>query len=169
VISTFMAENFLLTRVILVVGFVAAVVVAIVLARGGARGRRAATVIAAAAGILVLALTLSPDPTGVQSEVVCNLTPYSFWADALNMALFLLPALFAVVALRRPALVALAVPVVSAAIELAQYLVPAFGRRCDVDDWLANVIGGVIGVLLGLVALGLASRRSTEAERSTRS
>lgn len=159
-ISTFMAENFLLTRVILAVGFVVAVAVAIVLARSGARGRRVATVIAAVAGILVVALTFSPDPTGVQSEAVCNLSPYSFAFDALNMALFLLPALFAVVASRRAALVALGVPVVSALIEIVQFLSPALGRRCDVDDWLANLIGGLAGVLIGVVALWLARRRA---------
>lgn len=158
-ISTFMADNFLLTRVILGLSFVAAVVVATLLARRGDGGRRAATVIAAIAAVLVVALTLSPDPTGVQADVVCNLEPHSFAIDVLNMALFLLPAIFAVVASRRVALVALAVPIASALIEVVQYLSPPLGRRCDIDDWLANIIGGLVGVLIGLVALRLARPR----------
>jgi hypothetical protein len=158
VISTFMADYFLFTRTILAVGLVAAVVVAFLLPRAGKWGRIVATAIAAVAGILVLALTFSPDPTGVLDEAQCNLEPHSFAFDVLNMALFLLPALFAVVAARRPAVVALAVPVASALIELVQFLTPVLGRRCDVDDLLANVIGGLLGVLIGAVALRLARR-----------
>lgn len=159
-ISTIMAEYFLLARLVLGVGFVAAVIVAGVLARRAESGRRIATGITVAAVILVVGLTFSPDPTGVQETVACNLRPYAFAFDVLNMALFLLPALFAVVASRRPLLVALAVPVASAAIELVQLLLPGFGRRCDVDDWLANTIGGLVGVLIGLVILWLARRRA---------
>ena len=160
-ISTFMAEHFLLTRVILGIGFIAAVAVAVLLARRGAQGRRIATILTAVAGILVLALTLSPDPTGRQDAAVCNLEPHAFPYDVLNVALFLFPAMFAVVATRRAALVAVAVPVTSAVIEVLQYLSPMLGRRCDIDDWLANIIGGLIGVLLGLAALWLGRRGLT--------
>jgi hypothetical protein len=152
-----MAENFLATRVILAVGLVLVVIVAFVLAR---RSRRGAAVIAIASGLLVLALTFSPDLKSLQGHAVCNLTPYAFAFDGLNMALFLLPALFAVVATRRPLIVALAVPVTSALIELVQFLSPALGRRCDIDDWLANVIGGLVGVVIGVIALRFARARS---------
>ena len=162
-ISTVMAEYFVLTRVILLVGFVAAVITAGLLARRAERGRRIATGITIASVILVLALTFSPDPTGVQESVVCNLTPHSFATDVLNMALFLLPALFAVVASRRPLVVALVVPLASAVIEVVQLAIPDFGRRCDVDDWLANVIGGIAGVLIALAVMWVARRRDTAA------
>jgi glycopeptide antibiotics resistance protein len=154
-----MAENFVITRIALGAGFVLALLGAIVLARLGSRGRTIAAVVAALSGILVLALTLSPDVRAVQGQAVCNLTPYAFPFDLLNVALFLLPAMFAVVAVRRPVPVVLAVPVVSALIELVQFLSPALGRRCDVDDWLANLLGGVLGVLLGVLALRAARRR----------
>lgn len=159
-ISTFIAENFVLTRILLILGLALSVVVALVLARPGGRRRTVAAVIAGASGVLVLGLTFSPDVRGVQSQAVCNLAPYAFPFDVLNVALFLLPALFVVVALRRVVVVAVAVPLVSALIELVQFLAPALGRRCDIDDWLANLIGGLLGVALGLIALRAGRRRT---------
>lgn len=152
-ISTFLAENFVLTRIVLTAILVLAVVGAFVLARATSPGRTIAAVLALVGGVLVLVLTFSPDVAAAQGDAVCNLTPRSFISDALNMGLFMLPALFAVIASRRVWVVALAVPVGSALIELVQYLTPAFGRRCDIDDWLANLIGGLIGVVLGVIAL----------------
>ena len=76
-----------------------------------------------------------------------------------NLVLFVPPTLLAGVALRRPAVVALAASGLSAAIEGVQAAAPAIGRSCDTTDWLCNTIGALVGALLAWVALRLARRR----------
>lgn len=75
---------------------------------------------------------------------------------AANVVLFVSPALFAAVATRRPALALVAASVLTALIETVQALVPAIGRSCSTNDWLANTIGAAIGVVLAVIALRLA-------------
>jgi len=76
-----------------------------------------------------------------------------------NLVLFVPPTLLAGVALRRPAVVALAGSALSAALEGVQAAVPAIGRSCDTTDWLCNTIGALVGSLLAWAALRLARRR----------
>lgn len=77
-----------------------------------------------------------------------------------NVVLFVPPALLLAVATRSPARALLVGSGVSAAIELAQALVPAIGRSCDTTDWTSNTIGVAIGAALGWVALrGAAAQR----------
>jgi len=147
-LSTFIAENYLLVRLLLIAALVAAVVVTAILARAR-HGRRIAAVLAGAGLLVIIALTLTPD-TYPLDAATCNLQPYSSFTDVYNILLFLVPALFAVVATRHPLVVLAGGIAFSAGIELAQYLVPWFGRRCDVDDWLANTLGTLVGVVLAV-------------------
>lgn len=75
---------------------------------------------------------------------------------AANVVLFVVPALLATVAARRPLLAAGAASGLSAAIEAVQALTPALGRSCSTNDWLSNTIGALLGALLGWLALRLA-------------
>lgn len=79
---------------------------------------------------------------------------------AANVVLFVAPALLASVATRRPVLVLVAASAASALIETVQALVPALGRSCSTNDWLANTIGVAIGVLLAVLALRLTGPRA---------
>ena len=153
-LSTILSENYLLVRLAMIVGLIVTLVVAALLVRAHGPGQRIATVISALAVVIVIALTLTPDTNSLEGSV-CNLQPYSFYSDAYNMVLFGIPAIFAVVATRRPVVVLLVGVGFSALIELAQYWNPWLGRRCDVDDWLANSIGSVVGVLLAVIVVAL--------------
>lgn len=148
-ISTFIAENYRLVQAILVVAAIACIVITALLLRAR-RGRRIAAVIAGAATVVVLALTLIPDKVP-NDAVGCNFEPANFFGDEQNVALFFLPALFAFVAIRRPLVVLVAGIVLSALIETIQALSPVIGRRCDIDDWFANSLGVIAGVVVALV------------------
>ena len=154
-ISTFIIDNYFATRLALGIALVLATVGALLLSRWGRGGHRVATALAILGGVAILTLTLAPDARSVDGVMACNFTVYSIAGDTFNMALFLLPAIFAVVATRRPLIVAAGVPLLSALIELVQFLSPVLGRRCDVDDLIANVVGGLIGVAIGALVLRL--------------
>lgn len=140
-------------RQLLVLASVASVVLAAVLA-GGARTERALATVLAVGGVLVIAgLTLSP-VRGLPGDG-CATRPDAPLDDVPNIALFFVPMLFLVVASRLPLLVLLAGPTLSATIELVQDVVPSLGRRCDVDDLLANSAGVVAAVLVGSLILGV--------------
>jgi len=156
-LSTILAENYLLVRLAMIVGLIVTIVVAALLVRAHGRGQRIATYIAVAGLVVVIALTLTPDTNPLDGSV-CNLQPYSFYSDAYNIVLFGIPAIFAVVAIRRPVIVLLSGILLSGVIELAQYWNPWFGRRCDIDDWLANSIGTLVGVLIAVVVIAVAGR-----------
>jgi len=163
-ISTFLAEHRLLVRAALIAVTVVVLVAAALLVRAEHRGRRIATVLAAVAGAGILLLTLSPDGSRT-APVPCNLDPYLFYADEANLALFFVPALFATVASRRPLLVLTAAAVISAAIEAIQR-VTSTNRRCDIDDWLANSMGGAAGAVAALLLIWAVGRGRRRAERS---
>ena len=158
-LSTFIIENFAVVRVVLVVALLATIVLAYFLARAPRRGRRISVIITGVALAAVVGLTLTPD-TYPLDVATCNFQSYTPFGDYLNIALFLLPAIFGVIATRKPLLVLAAGIGLSAFIELLQYLVPWFGRRCDVDDWLANSLGTLIGVAIGAAVLWVARRRT---------
>ncbi|MCU1404636.1 MAG: hypothetical protein JWQ43_939, partial [Glaciihabitans sp.] len=169
-ISTFIIENYVLVRVILVVAAVAAVVLCALLVRAGRTGRRLSGVIAAVALVVVLGLTLAPDSEPTYGAG-CYLQVDRFLNDEWNVILFLLPALFAVVAVRRPLLVLAGGLILSALIELVQLLTPMLGRLCDADDWLANGAGTVAGVLVAMIVAAIVerfSRRGLISPRATR-
>ncbi|MFJ3792318.1 VanZ family protein [Kitasatospora sp. NPDC090091] len=117
-----------------------------------------ATVLWALGGAGVLAVTLTPI-AGAHPAPSCAYGPGA-WQNALgpqglmNAALFGVPALFAVLALRRPFAVAAGAVVASAALETAQALLRT-GRACDAADLLANVAGALLGVVLAAGWLAL--------------
>lgn len=161
-ISTFLAEYPQLVRAALLALTVLVLAVAALLVRAGARGRRIATVLAVAAGGGILLLTLSPDGSR-SAPVACNFVPYMFYTDEANMALFFVPALFATIATRRPLLVLASAALISAAIEGVQRST-ATNRRCDIDDWLANGMGGAAGVVAAWLVIWVARKRHGPAE-----
>jgi hypothetical protein len=158
VISTFIAGHQTLMTVLVGVALVVGVALAAVLVRARSRGRRVAGALAALGVLGIVGLTLVPD-TARPADVRCNLDPIYSLRDHENMLLFLVPALFAVVALRRPLLVLAAGVGLSLAIEAVQAAVPAVGRRCDVDDWLANGIGTLVGVAVAAALVSILDRR----------
>jgi len=81
-----------------------------------------------------------------------------------NVVLFVPPVLLLAVVLRRPATALLMGAAASAAVELVQALVPAIGRSCDTNDWLANTLGAVLGAALAWV--GLRRARVAQAPRT---
>lgn len=157
-ISTFIAGHQTLMAFLVGAALVVCVALAAVLVRAGSRGRRGAGALAALGLLGIVGLTLVPD-TARPADVRCNLDPIYFLRDHENMLLFLVPALFAVVALRRPLLVLAAGVGLSLAIEAVQAAVPAVGRRCDVDDWLANGIGTLVGVAVAAALVAVLDRR----------
>ncbi len=157
-ISTFIVEHQTLMAVLVVGALVVCVALAAVLVRGGHAGRRVAAALAALGLLGIVGFTLVPD-SAQAPDVRCNLDPVYFLLDHENMLLFLVPALFALVALRRPLLVLGAGIALSFAIEAVQAAVPAVGRRCDVDDWLANGLGTLAGVAVATVLVSVLDRR----------
>lgn len=157
-LSTFIIENYLFVRILLIVALIASVGVAVVLARSGKRGRVIAAVLSGIGVVVVIALTLTPD-TYPLDAVTCNFVSYLPLWDVYNILLFLLPGVFAVVATRRPVIVLFSGILLSAVIEFVQYLNPVFGRRCDVDDWIANSVGMLVGVVIAGVIVRVVDRR----------
>lgn len=152
-LSIVLSADHLLSRPFLVLMSIAAVVVALLLARAGRGGRLAAAALAAVGVLVVLVATLSPDPVSGPGDYGCSTELDAPLDDVPNVVLFFVPLLFAVVATRRPLVVLLGGPALSVAIELAQNLLPVDGRRCDVDDVLANSAGSVAAVVIGSLVL----------------
>lgn len=166
-LSTFIIENMLAVRVALGAAVALCIALGFALLRDGRRGRRIGAVLAGIAVLVVLAITLLPD-TNPNPEIGCKLESFSPLDDEWNILLFVFPTLFAVVASRRPVLVALGAAALSAAIELVQAVTPALGRRCDLDDWLTNCTGAAIGVAIGVVLMLLDRWRQARAHSKQR-
>jgi len=157
-LSTFIAENYAIVRIVVVLAGIACVVLAGVLARAGAKGRRIALVIAGLATLVIILLTLTPH--GKQLPAAdCFLEVDDPLGDIFNVALFLLPALFIVVAVRKPVLVLLGGILFSAGIEVVQQLLrPVLSRACDINDWIANSTGAAAGVAIAVVVIAVVDR-----------
>ncbi|MFK0291618.1 hypothetical protein ACIQU6_14235 [Streptomyces sp. NPDC090442] len=78
--------------------------------------------------------------------------------QAVNVLLWIPPALCGVLATRRPLLVPLGISVTWAAVELVQTLDPV--RDCQPADWAHNTLGAALGALLGWLALWAGRRRA---------
>ncbi|MCD4525927.1 VanZ family protein [Nocardioides sp. cx-173] len=106
----------------------------------------------------VALLTLVPVDRQLYSrcEVAWSVPTIARVELAANVVLFVAPVLLAAVATRSPALALAFGTGLSAAVEAVQALLPALGRSCSTNDWLANSVGSVIGAVLGLLALHLA-------------
>ncbi|TBN57579.1 VanZ family protein [Glaciihabitans arcticus] len=158
-LSTFIADNYALVRVLLIVGVLALIALAIVLARAGDRGRRISGFLGGAALLVVILLTLTPHGKQLP-PAECYLVVDDPLRDIFNVGLFLLPALFFVVATRKPIWVFVAGVALSALIEIVQQLLHGLlSRACDINDWIANSTGAAAGVLIGFVIVALVKRR----------
>jgi hypothetical protein len=82
-----------------------------------------------------------------------------------NILMFVPATFFAVLATRRPALVAAGGVLFSGAIELAQSVMH-LGRECVGYDWANNAIGAVLGVLLGVLATRVSTRQHADVGES---
>ncbi|MDT0165477.1 VanZ family protein [Actinotalea sp. AC32] len=109
-----------------------------------------------AVGFLTLVPTSRELPTGCAVEwAVPRLGAVELMA---NVIMFAPPVLLAGVLTRRPLVSLLAASGASALIEAFQALVPALGRSCSTNDWLANTLGALLGALLAVVAVRRARR-----------
>ncbi|GAA1430278.1 hypothetical protein GCM10009616_14420 [Microlunatus lacustris] len=166
VISTLLAENPTLVRVLFVVAAASSTVLGWLLHRFG---RSRALGVLTAVGLLgALALTLSP--SGARAAVFCTVqfsVPFRGLDTLANVAMMLPLALLAALRFRRPWVVVAAVSGLSALIELFQALVPALGRACDTDDWFMNTVGAALGgVLAALIVTVEAGRRARAVRRN---
>ena len=75
-----------------------------------------------------------------------------------NVLMFVPMTFFAVLASRRPGLIAGFGVLVPVAIEFTQVVMSA-GRACIANDWVNNAIGAVLGVLLGVLATRVTTRQ----------
>lgn len=162
-ISTVLAENPTLARVLLGVAVVVTALLGALLVR-----RRRVLLTLAVVGLLgVLALMLSP--SGGRSGTFCTVqlsVPFRGLDTLANIALTVPLALFAALWARRPLLVLGAVSGLSALVELTQAVAPALGRACDTDDWFMNTIGAGLGA--ALAGLVLAVRVAPRPEKRVR-
>ncbi|PSL37845.1 VanZ like protein [Labedella gwakjiensis] len=154
-ISTLLASNPALVRVLVVVGVLVCAAVGLMLYRAGRT--RALSVLAIVGLVGVLALTLSPSdgPRYAFCTVQFSI-PFAGIDTLANLVMTLPLALFS--ALRfgsrlRAFAVFAAVSGLAALIELTQALIPAIGRSCDTDDWFMNTIGAAVGVAFAMAIM----------------
>ena len=122
--------------------------------------RRLTWALLGASAVPVVALTLVP----VERELFARCTVQ--WALPTpgrvelmaNVVLFVAPVLLAGAATRRPWAALIAGTGASVLVEALQAAVPAIGRSCDTNDWLANSIGAALGAGLAWLALRRAQR-----------
>lgn len=142
------------------------VVVGPLVAWGLASVRRAAAVLAALAFGAVALLTLWPAGAAVGPGCALRWEVDLLAPEPLANVVLLVPAvLLLAVATRQPLLAALVGAIASAAIELVQAAVPAIGRACDASDWIANVVGAVLGAALGAIGIAIDRARGRRARR----
>jgi hypothetical protein len=120
---------------------------------------------------VVVLLTLGPAPgrtvTGPDGAVIVDCVrrladPPAWWHGLIttgdrgervgNVLMFVPVGFFAVLASRRPVVVAVIGLLAPGAIELGQVLIGG-GRDCAANDWLNNATGALLGVVAGVVAL----------------
>lgn len=82
-----------------------------------------------------------------------------------NILMFVPVTFFAVLASRRPALVAAVGVLFSGAIEVTQSVMH-MGRECVGYDWVNNALGAMLGVLLGVLARRVSTRHPAGVEES---
>ncbi|MCH1865340.1 VanZ family protein [Nocardioides sp. CFH 31398] len=159
-ISTVLVEHSVWVRPGLAVLVALMLVVGALLVRNEAR--RASALLATVAGVAGLALTAWPEPAAATEGVRCAAqlsVPFQGLDTLANIALFVPATYAAVLACRRPLVVAVAASGLSALIEVVQALVPATGRVCDTNDWFMNTVGAALGVLLGLLTVAVVPPR----------
>ncbi|MFD7665626.1 VanZ family protein [Streptomyces sp. NPDC059788] len=119
----------------------------------------------------VLTVTLTPGFSGNGKPGTCDegLPGIAFLASEsarLNVLLFIPASFLAVLVFGRPLLVLAGTVVLTTGIELVQGRLD-LGRACSYDDVKANVLGGVLGLLLGCLASWVRRRRSPFTRQDT--
>jgi hypothetical protein len=109
----------------------------------------------------------APDLSGVGGCAGALLSPGALWHGLVattergervgNVLMFVPLTFFAVVASRRPGLVATAGVLLPVPIELTQSIMKV-GRNCAGNDWVNNAIGAAFGVALALLVRSRAGR-----------
>lgn len=122
---------------------------------------------AAVVGILVLGPAPGYAVTGPDGAAMAHCVrslgdPSAWWQGLIatgdrgervgNVLMFVPLGLFAVLASRRPVVVAVLGVLAPGAIELSQVLIGG-GRDCAANDWLNNATGALLGVVAGAVVL----------------
>ncbi|MGN0064279.1 MAG: VanZ family protein [Nocardioides sp.] len=158
-ISTILVEHPWLVRL----GFAAVVLVGPLVGAWLVPRTRLAWGMAAASLVPVVLVTMVPVDRELwyRCEVAWSWPTLGRVEGAANVLLFAVPVLLAAVASRRVVAAVLAGSALSLAIESVQGLVPALGRSCSTDDWLANSLGAVLGGLLAMVSLRAAAWRES--------
>ncbi|WP_371494082.1 VanZ family protein [Kitasatospora sp. NBC_00374] len=114
---------------------------------------------------LVLAATLYPLSPQAPAAMTCTVQRDVVGAllgdqGLMNAAMFVPASFFLTVVSHRPLPVAAATAVLSGAIEVTQALVSGMGRACDSADLEANVVGALLGCLVGRLWLRRAGSRA---------
>jgi glycopeptide antibiotics resistance protein len=161
-ISTYLAEHASLVPLALSAVILVCVVIGYLVVRSRWHGALLSRVLAVLSLVAVLALTLSPTSrVGAPGcTVQLDLSGLAGVESLANLGLFVPLALFTTLATRRPLLTLVTASALSAAIELAQVLVPALGRACDTHDWVMNTGGAILGAVLGAGTVALGGRRA---------
>jgi glycopeptide antibiotics resistance protein len=150
VISTLLAENPTLVRILFVVVVASSTVIGWLLHQS--RRSSALLILATISLVGTLALTLSPSSGFATAFCTVQFSvPFQGIDTLANVAMMLPLTLFAALRLGRPLPVFAAVSCLSALIELLQALVPTLGRACDTNDWFMNTIGAALGAVLAVV------------------
>lgn len=154
-ITTFLVEHAWITTV----AFVTTLAIGPVIGYWLVVRPRLATWLGLASLLPVAALTLIPASRDLVTGCAQEWDFPTFGAVELmaNVVLFVPPVLLFGVASRRPGAVWLGASAVSGLIEVTQASVPALGRSCSTNDWLANSLGAALGA--AIAALALWSRR----------
>lgn len=150
-ITTFLVEHPWITTV----AFVTAVAVGPVVGHLLVLRRRLATWLGLVSLLPVAALTFVPANRDLRMGCSVEWDFPTFGAVELmaNVVLFVPPVLLIGVATRRPWIVWLVASAASGLIETTQALVPALGRSCSTNDWLANTLGAALGAALAALAI----------------
>jgi glycopeptide antibiotics resistance protein len=158
VITTVLVEHPWITTV----GLAAAVVLGPVVGHWLVGRPRLNRWLAVASLVPVAVLTLAPTRRYLDVGCAAEWSVPTLGAVELmaNVVLFVPPVLLFGTAIGRPLLVLVGASATSATIELLQALVPALGRSCSTNDWLANTLGSLLGA--GLAAAALAASRSRD-------
>ena len=165
VISTLLAENPTLVRVLFVVAMAASTVLGALLHRSDRSGLLAFLAIVGLLGALALTLW----PSGGRAGIFCTVQfsiPFQGIDTLANLALMLPLTLFTALRLGRPLPVFVAVSGFSALVELFQALVPALGRACDTNDWFMNTIGAALGGFIAIAIIAGEARRLEQHPRT---
>jgi len=161
VIATFLVNHASAVKVLFWVVLVALTAVGWFAHRRQARRTLATLAVISAVGAIALTMTPAGDGGNGTFCTVQFSVPFQGIDTLANVALLFPVTLFTALLTSRPIWVVAAASGLSAAIELAQALLPALGRACDTNDWFMNTVGAVLAGLLSAAIVAVDRRRRT--------